>query len=339
MKYLVLLLLNVIAAPSHAAGPAAGCDPQGATEYVCGQRRAEDLIRIPGTDWVLGSWLSGGVVAISTRDRSTTVLYPDPQAVERHDKATYGDCPGPPDDTQKGRFSTAGIALRTGKNGVHTFYAVHYGWERGVDVFELDARGARPVATWVGCVTAPKGVGVDGLVPLENGGFMITNWVNTGVDFKAELARMKTGEVNGQLWSWYPSSGWAKVPGSESSGPNGIELSPDGKWIYFNAWGAMQFVRLSRGLAVSKRDIVQLDFRADNIRWGPDGNLILAGQAADENGTRVVRLDPGTLKVTELVTLPNSPSFGFGTGAIQVGNTLWIGSAVSDRIAIVPLPK
>jgi hypothetical protein len=251
----------------------------------------------------------------------------------------YNGCPGVPDAQQKAVYLTAGIALRPGKDGRHTFYATHFGWQRGVDVFELDARGKTPSVTLIGCVLVPDGVGVDGLVPLADGGFIITNWLKPGADFHAELEKMKTGAVNGQLWEWHPAKGWSKVPGSETSGANGVELSKDGKALYVNAWGAQYFFRLSRGTAAPKRDQIPLDFRPDNMRWAPDGTLLVAGQTASGDGTRVVKIDPATLKVTDLIRYHDTKVYGSGTVAIQVGNEYWLGSAASDRVAIFPVSK
>ena len=43
------------------------------------------------------------------------------------------------------------------------------------------------------------------------------------------MAALQKAERNGELWEWHTASGWQKVPGSESSGANGIEISPDGR--------------------------------------------------------------------------------------------------------------
>ena len=89
------------------------------------------------------------------------------------------------------------------------------------------------------------------------------------------------GEQNGEVWEWHAKSGWAKVPGSEAAGANGIEVSRDGKWLYVAQWGKQSFLRLSRGKTPVDRQEIPLGFRADNIRWAPDGKtLLVAGQEA-----------------------------------------------------------
>jgi sugar lactone lactonase YvrE len=129
------------------------------------------------------------------------------------------------------------------------------------------------------------------------------------------------------------------VPGSEASGANGIEISKDGKWFYMAAWGSQSFVRLSRGQRPVKRDEVPVGFRLDNLRWAPDGSLIGAGQEAATGAaftmavSRVIRINPTTMKVDEIVRYPYNETFNFATGAIQVGKEIWVGSVRGDRIA------
>ena len=72
-------------------------------------------------------------------------------------------------------------------------------------------------------------------------------------------------------WEWHTGKGWTKIPGSEASGANGLEISKDGKTLYGATWGNQAFFRLSLGQAAVKRDDIKLGFRADNVRWSPDG--------------------------------------------------------------------
>ena len=171
------------------------------------------------------------------------------------------------------------------------------------------------------------------------GGFIATDFLARGIDAEGR-GRMLAGANNGALWEWHTGKGWTKVAGSEASGPNGLELSKDGKTVYVNAWGSQSFLRLSLGQAPAKRDMVQLDFRADNVRWAPDGSLLITGQggAGQAQTTRIVKINPETLRVTEVLTRPNTPEFGAGTVAIQIGRELWIGSYRGDRLAVVPAP-
>ena len=44
------------------------------------------------------------------------------------------------------------------------------------------------------------------------------------------------------------------------------------------------------------------------------------------------------LAVRDVLTQADSPAFGAGTAAVEVGDTLWVGSFRGSRIAIVPVP-
>ena len=74
-------------------------------------------------------------------------------------------------------------------------------------------------------------------------------------------------------------------------------------------------------------------------RWAPDGTLLAAGQGgtAPSQTSNVVKVNPTTLKVQELIRHPDIDGFGVSTVAIQVANELWLGSVRGDRIAIFPL--
>ena len=327
-----------------AQAPAPAAPPPCSTasgEYVCGLQAPEDLVVVPGGQWVVaGAYAgSGGIYLVRTSDRSVTLAYPSETATDRFDAKTYAGCPGPPDAAAKAKYQTHGLSIRPGANGVHRLLAVLHGPRESVEVFELDARTATPMLTWIGCAVAPDPIGLNSVRWLEDGGFIATNFLarNAGAE---GMKRLRSGEKNGELWEWHPGGGWQKVPGSESSGANGIEISPDGRWLYVAAWGSQSFYRLSRNQTPPVRNEVPLGFAVDNIRWAADGTILAAGQTFPGNpgASVVVKIDPETLNVRELVRHPNTPGFSNGTVAVEVGKGLWIGTFRGDRAAIVPLP-
>ena len=90
----------------------------------------------------------------------------------------------------------------------------------------------------------------------------------------------------------------------------------------------------------------------DNLRWAPSGTSIFVGgqdatvkQVLDcfESSAvncnvpfKVDRMDPATLKLTEVVRSGVYGVMGAGTGAIQVGNHIWVSSFRADRIGVFP---
>jgi sugar lactone lactonase YvrE len=328
------LLLLAAAAPR-----AAGCEPAGNVRFICDQLAPEDLSLVPGGEWVISSGMAanGAIRAISLRDKTTTVLFPSASARVRPDTKIYNSCPGPIDPDEKDKFRAHGLYLRAGKNAVHTLYVVHHGNRESIEVFELDARARPPVLTWTGCAIAPDPIGLNSVVGLPDGGFVTTNFSPRGQDAAART-RMMAGENNGELWEWHTASGWKKVPGSEAAGPNGLEISSDGKWLYVGGWGSQSVIRLSRGQTPVKRDSVPAGFRVDNLRLTPDGSILAAGQGgtAPTQTSHVGRFDPKTMKFQELIRYPYGDAFSFGTVAIQVGKDIWVGAVRGDRIAIFP---
>ena len=141
------------------------------------------------------------------------------------------------------------------------------------------------------------------------------------------------------------------VPGSESQGPNGIEASPDGRWLYVNLWPARKVMRLSRGQTPVVKDLVDVAFQPDNIRWQADGSLLAAGHGgvntprvieclmkvcADASSV-VARIDPKSWTAKEIIRYPASEKFFSSTVALQVGKEIWIGTITGDRIARYPI--
>jgi sugar lactone lactonase YvrE len=316
------------------------CQPAGDVQFVCGQNGPEDLVVVPGAQWVIASSFggNGGIHLIHASDRISTLAYPGATPRDRFDRTTlYSTCPGPPDAAAKAKFLTHGLYLEAGRNSVHRLFVVAHGSRESVEVFEVDGRSATPTLTWIGCAVAPDPVGLNSVRGLPDGGFVATNFLARGID-TAGRDRMMAGEKNGELWEWHTASGWKKVPGSEAAGANGLEISPDGKWFYVAAWGSQSFFRLTRGQTPPKRDEVPLGFRVDNIRWAADGSLLAAGQGGTPQAqvSIVVKINPQTLAVRDVIREPAKPGFGAGTVAVEVGNQIWVGSFLGDRIAIFP---
>jgi sugar lactone lactonase YvrE len=227
-------------------------------------------------------------------------------------------------------------------------YLVHHGFRESIELFEIDVKPASPAFTWIGCVVAPEGTNLNSVAPLPHGGFVATNPYNR--DIPDARNRAGKGEPAGEVREWEPGKGWTIVPGSESAGPNGIEVSSDGAWLYINLWPARKMMRLSRGQTPVKKDVVDVPFHPDNMRWQSNGTLLSAGHDAptmarateclrvtcNDAAARVARWDPKTLRVEEAVRYPSDDVFFGATAALQVGKEIWIGSVRGDRIARYP---
>ncbi|MBL4820570.1 MAG: hypothetical protein JKY98_06225 [Gammaproteobacteria bacterium] len=320
-----------------AGSAVAACEPDGEVQFVCGPISPEDLLVIPDTPWVVtsGYEAEGYLYLVDTRDHSYREVFPVASAKAEPDTSTYGACR----DLPSTQFQAHGLGLRPGANGKHTLYVVAHGGREAVEVFNLDASGSVPELTWIGCVEAPDGVSLNSVAPL----------LETDNDFIATNLNISAG----QSWEWSPATGWAQVPGSEMPGPNGIVVSPDGRWLYVGGWMDGSLMRLSRGQDPVRKDVIKVGFHVDNVHWAPDGSLLVAGQyfedmasagkcmgggECDGVSSRVVRVDPDELTIEQVIDYPSNDFFIFGTAAIEVGEEIWFGGiAGGDRIGRFPL--
>jgi hypothetical protein len=324
-------------AQAPTAGPLTLCAAEGRVRFICGRAAPEDLVALPGTGWVLASSFRGDEGGVRLVDRATAMirtLYPTAGALDKLDQARYPDCPGPLDAEEKAMFNSHGLSLVAERPGNYRLFVVHHGKRESIEIFQLDASGKLPSLAWVGCSLAPEKMTLNSVVGLDDGGFIATNIEERGPGQPAARVKMMAGAVSGDVQEWHPGRHWEKVPGSEAVGANGVELSADGKWLYVAQWGDCSLMRLSRGGGTVGREVVPLGFRVDNLRWAPDGTLLAAGQG--DNTSRVVKVDPATLAVRDVINLPDSGGFVSASVAIQEGDEIWVGSSRSNRIAVFP---
>jgi DNA-binding beta-propeller fold protein YncE len=348
--WLTAVLSLGIAGPAQAA---VDCSPANGVHFICGVTNVEDWAPVTGTKWLIGSDLStasapqGYLYLFDTEKRSVAAVPPSDIAV-KPDKTMYPDCPGPLDWKV---FGPHGLDLTSGGGTHRVLYAVNHGGRESVEVFAVDLSGPRPKFTWTGCVVAPHGFWPDAVASLAHGGMVVTSlWDPTDTD---RLAKLSAGQPVGALDEWQPGKGWSVVAGTEGmSGPNGVIVSPDGRMIYLALWSGREVARIDRSVTPPKVDTVQTGILTDNVRWGPgDRSIFVGGQdvtvkqaidcfessAANCNVPfKIYRMDPATLKLTDVVKSGVYGVMGAGTGAVQVGKTIWVSSYRADRIGIFP---
>ena len=321
--------------PDYAVVGAIPCKPVGEVQFVCDLISAEDLAILPGSEWVItsGNREGGRLHLVSVRNKTATVLFPTSARNERLDATTYPTCPGPLELEKPDAFRAHGLYLKPGQGAVHTLYVVHHGTRESIEVFEVDAGATPPALTWVGCAPALSTHSFNSVVALPEGGFAATN--------------TRAGDV----WQYQTGTGWRRVPGSEGTAPNGLEISKDGRSLYVAGWAEEKLTRLSRGEPIQK-DVVALGFRPDNVRMSTDGSVLFAAGHTDKDGrsikgareplretSNVARIDPQTLEVRRIFQHPAMEGFVASTTAVQIGNEMWLGSQRGERIAYFPAPK
>ena len=332
----LLLIAAALQSPASQGGeaplppPTPACAPTDGLHYLCGPVASEDLVRLPGTGWLIASGLNLGTPAqfalIDTRGKSSSVLAWTAAPERRHDA---GGCDAPPDPA---RLSTDGLALGPGARGATRLYAANHGDRNAIEIFEVDARGARPLLRWIDCAILPPGTLPNAVTPLPEGGLLVVSF-HDPTDPES-WARMARGEHTGRILEWHAGRGFQTLPGSTMSGGNGIALSADGSQIYASAWSGRRLVVLSRRDG-SRREIA-LNFMPDNIHLLPDGALLVAGQRTTVERIAacqgphcpqpwiVARVDPRSGEVRPLLTGAGTPTVDYACGAVLVDGTLYV---------------
>ncbi len=350
---LPVLVLLLFTSTIHAGDD--DCGAVGDYGFVCGINSAEDLVLVPGTKWIIASGMAPGasIMLIDTQEKSWSNLYPAdaPRAVQN--MATYGACPGSPDPNN---FVSHGLNIRAGKDGHSTLYVVGHGGREAIEVFDVDASGAKPALTWTGCVMTPDGMAANSVASLSDGSLLATIPLQTGRDISEAL----TGGLTGGVYQWSPGdSGFEMIQGTELPYANGIEVSADEKEFFVAVSGGFNVVAYSRSNPTTQlRTTAPLTFIPDNLHMGSDGRLITAGLVTDDpvcgnlQGAEefdlekfascprpfVVRaIDPATMEGTDISTSAAIETFSNITMGLQVGDEIWIGTFAGDRVAYGPL--
>jgi hypothetical protein len=152
------------------------------------------------------------------------------------------------------------------------------------------------------------------------------------------------------LLSWSEATGWRTLPGSARKGWTGILASPDGRHIYAAAWRDRRVFEYVDGAAGPARSVAA-GFMPDNLRWAPDGSILVAGQDATPEAVAgcyfsaasrcgapsgLGRLDPVTMAWTCTRSLDVAPGFDTATSATAVNGELWLGTTRGQSVMTTP---
>ncbi|MCU1364299.1 MAG: hypothetical protein JWM55_2127 [Acidimicrobiaceae bacterium] len=309
----------------------------------------EDLIRLPGTDWIIGSGQNGSItptgglhlVSISKKTGHRV----EPDSIKIAPAAdSFPETRAPDFD----HYAAHGLCLAPKEvgPGIHRLYVVNHpvggGGREAIEAYDVDSRQGETIEfTWVGAIPQAAGVRGNAVAALPDGDLVATKFSTPGV--KVDL------DTPGVLKRWSRRQGWSDVLGSEYPTPNGVVVSDDGQWYYVNSWSGKKTIRIPTMGGQEGRLEVSLDFMPDNIRWSDDGMLLVAGQAVsfedlwpDIEGPTprfpctVCRLDPDTFAYEELVG-SELEAWGVVSAAIEVDGELWVANAIGDRIAYASL--
>ena len=333
------------------------CESTQEMEVVCGFQNPEDLVLAPDGQTLIASQAAhldgsggGGLVSFTPGDTGPTPLFPTDSQDSGPTDWGAPECPGPPDAA----FSPHGIDIGRGPGGEWLLLAVNHGGRESVEFFEVATSSDGTVLRWRGCVPAPEGGNFNDVTILPGGGFLVTQMFPAGgaaITAFHVLRMLAFGSELGRVLEWQPETGFTDVPGTEAAFPNGLELSEDGSVLYLNIYlgDELRAIRRETGEPLFAAEVES----PDNVTWSQDGRLLVASHpgtffetlacAGIESGScvrafRVVAIDPGTGDSELLIDSEGTP-MGAATVALQVGDDLWLGSFIGDRIARVPLPR
>ncbi|KCZ94217.1 SMP-30/gluconolactonase/LRE family protein [Hyphomonas johnsonii] len=322
---------------------------------VCGIPVPEDLVSVPGSDWIVTSSMphdgsAGGLFLVNAKTHTVepVLIAQDSAPSALGDEEAVTEC-RPPDPAN---LVTHGISIVAGEDGIHRLYVVGHGAREAIELFDISMRSKRPVVSWKGCVALPDGIEANSVAGLPDGGFLFTSLYDKGDgDWSSRISKLASAAAAGGVYEWQAGGAIAHRATPAISGPNGIAVSPDGEVVFLAGWGDRTLRRVDR----QGRETVPhatLDFLPDNLHWAPDGSLLAAGQRTEVSDLfacmskmdapaycvrsySVARIDPDTLTIIETWDRDVTTGFGDSTSAIIVDGRLWIGSINGECLAHV----
>lgn len=345
--------LTVASAGGIWAGAASGESLETAPiGYIVGPRNSEDVLQIGNSRWLLASGLMswtdpsdsrGHIYLVDRKTRGFEVFFPREDSVSRLDAEMFPDCPGPIDPEN---FSAHGFAMKETSPGQHRLYMTGHGAREAIEVFEIDARTSKPAMTWVGCVPLPPTMWGNSVAILDDGGFLATKSKDsTNPDAFVHLVE---GRLTGAVYEWRPGGKVNRIAGTDLSGPNGIAVSQDQRWIYVAAMGSRELVRFDwrdPGLA---SESTRLTIYPDNLHWGDDGQLYTVGRNYHPGaecpwlncgtGWSIVRIDPETLEAERVAGVDQTEPLQAPSSVSTAGDLFWVGNFDGDRIGYMRRP-
>jgi SMP-30/Gluconolactonase/LRE-like region len=352
-----LLLLVSIVTACHASSQSTTqnatpppCVASSGITPICGVHAPEDIELLPDDRHLLISEFP----ADFSRVAGDGLLLVDlathrvqPLMVSTHPETGWGErgCNAPPT-----HFGSHGIHLSTRDDGRTELLVVNHGERESIEELELIHMPNGYRAVWRGCVTNRDGLFND-VAATDDGGFIATVMISKAAWDRPDLLDvMVSGVDTGYLVEWHPGGRLTRLPNSEAPIANSVQLSRDQGFIYYTAWSGKQIRKYDRQ-AGHVVETANVRFYPDNISVRADGMLIVTGMdelqswkacvlarlSFCETGFTVVTLDPVTLDVRPLYHAPPG-TLSAASVAVQVRNTLYVGSAMGDRLLEIDIP-
>jgi len=339
------------------APPLMECGVHGDIDIICGTRSPEDLELAPdGKSLIVSQFVQGpagagiaGLMLFDSAKKTFTRL-----AVSAEPRKDWGDpaCPGPIGDALRPH----GISLLKRKDGAVQVYVVNHGGRESIEMFELKQVGRTSNLVWHGCVVSTQAF--NDVAAQPDGGFIATHPTALqppapagGQGKGAPTFNLFSGQASGYVSRWIPGKRESELPGTRAGYPNGVLVSSDGRYMYFNAWTAKEVHKydLKEGKEIA---MIKLDFMPDNISWTSKKTMLAAGvkgaggDCPPGSGTPCIQsfgiaeIDPGKFAAKTVFDSEGKGALISGVSeALQVGDSIYIGALQGDRIVKIPAKK
>jgi hypothetical protein len=329
--------------------PLAPCGPMTTgIEIICGTHSPEDLEPTPdGKFLIVSQFVNGrggntgaGLALFDLANQSFRKI-----PVTAEPRKDWGDpaCPGAPGDA----LVPHGISLAKRTGGSLELYVVNHGGRQSMEMYELRRSAGSWDLAWHGCVVAMYEY--NDVAALPDGGFIATH--PTALRRPDDSSNLLGGQPTGYVSRWTPGKGEIEIPGTRAGYPNGVLVSADGRYMYFNAWTAREIHKydLKEGKEIA---LIKVEFMPDNLTWTSDKQILAAGVkgARDDcpsgsgrpciQAFGVTEIDPLTMVARTVFDAEQGPAMIAGVSvAVEVGNTVYLGAFQGDRLVKIAVKK
>jgi len=352
IRQLILLTSSIVlVACMDSEMKISGCDPVGDMQPVCEMQAPEDIAALPDGKHLLLSNFGGmaegsrgKITVFNTQTMEKTLAFHVPMSDVRSRGNAWGDraCKRP----ERTEFSPHGTHLHQLDNRKWRYLVVNHGGRESIEMFDVINRGEEVALAWRGCVIAPEDTFINDVVGLANGDVIFTRMFHQPPGLAEQLKSM-LGNTTGDIWRWNIETGARVLPGTEANQPNGLEISPDERYVFANMYmtGEVWKIDVDSGEVVATAAVSN----ADNSAWGTDGRLwVTRHEEGMMNllscmreqgmpcgaGFEVVAIDPETMESEVLFEHRGAP-MGAATVAVPQAGRVYMGSFVGDRMMSV----
>jgi len=314
-------------------------------DVLCGITKPEDIELVPGTPLIMVSELGGG-------GKPGRILLLDPLANERRvlaetspvisEAEAFPRCGAPP-----ANLRPRGFHLSKDREGV--FHLLVVAGTR-VERYRADVAPRDVTLAWEGCVDIPKTIAANDVAALPDGGFVVSHMFDGTRNLLLNI-KFILGLNTGYAAKWTQIEGWTKIPNTDVSFANGIQVDPQTSRVYVSSMFTQRIVAVDAD-GGNRIESARTPIQADNLSWSDDGRLIGAGHtgfpiygiskcrdigdAPCSFPFAVIAFDPKTLKDQILFQTPIGSIAGASVAALR-NHMLYLGTAFGDRITQVAL--